>query len=64
MLADQQVQAGIIGHAVALVRGFITSRTPDLVEAPLTSAGMSENSRYCSTGCQIGPSVKVKPEPA
>jgi hypothetical protein len=25
---------------------------------------MSENRRKCSTGCQIGPSVKVNPEPS
>src|ERR1700689_2360216 len=45
-----------------LLDGFITSRTPPRSsQRRRTSAGMSENSRYWSRGCQIGPSVKVKP---
>ena len=42
--------------------GRRTSTTaPSGVYFRRTSPGMSEKSRWCSVGCQIGPSVKVKP---
>src|SRR2546423_1682804 len=48
-----------------LLLGFITSTTlPSGVHFRLMSAGMSLKRRYSSRGCQIGPSVKVKPVPS
>ena len=48
-----------------LLDGRRTSATPRLAsQRRRTSAGMSENRRKCSTGCQIGPSVNVNPEPS
>ncbi len=42
--------------------GFRTSVTvPSSVTLRRMSAGMSEKYKTCSVGCQIGPSVKVKP---
>src|SRR5579862_8455025 len=48
-----------------LLLGFMTSTTwPSGVHFRRMSAGMSLNRRYSSRGCQIGPSVKVKPVPS
>ena len=45
-----------------LFEKFLTSTTvPSGVYLRRTSPGMSEKSRWCSFGCQIGPSVNVKP---
>src|ERR687892_1112844 len=45
-----------------LFEKFLISTTlPSGVYFRRTSPGMSEKRRYCSVGCQIGPSVKVKP---
>src|SRR5262245_26607055 len=45
-----------------LYEKFFTSTTvPSGVYLRRTSPGMSENSRWCSFGCQIGPSVNVNP---
>ena len=45
-----------------LFEKFLTSTTvPSGVYLRRTSPGMSEKRRYCSFGCQIGPSVNVKP---
>src|SRR6266700_2234152 len=47
-----------------LFDGRFTSTTPRLAsQRRRTSPGMSENKRYWSTGCQIGPSVNSKPVP-
>src|SRR5713226_6679785 len=48
-----------------LLLGLMTSSTPlSGVHLRRTSPGMSLNRRYWSRGCQIGPSVKVKPVPS
>ncbi len=46
MLADDQVQIGIVGHAVAFVRRALDLATPRRAsQRRRTSPGMSENSR-------------------